>query len=76
MPSSAGIFPPGAAKSLHRQRAVNITSCRSATPPVHVTGLGFADLVEEPAGLKRKENPRFPSAVAQTMNVIDDERHC
>lgn len=48
---------------------VNITSCRSATPTEHVTGLGFAGLVEEPAGLKRNKNPKLPSAVAQMMNI-------
>lgn len=68
-PSSVGIFPPGVAKPLRRQRAVNITSCRSATPPAHVTGLGFADLVEEPAGLKRNKNPKLPPAVAHMPNV-------
>lgn len=48
---------------------VNILSCGSATPTVHVTGLGLADLEEEPAGLKRIRNPKLPSEVTQTMNI-------
>lgn len=34
-----------------------------------MTGLGLADLEEEPAGLKRIRNAELPSEVTQTMSI-------